>query len=90
MIERKRIEEEAASVSKPVDNPEAIVTSSPGTVLVIAFSGQEFSSASRSPVPENLRQDKSMDTSVIAFVIDKKELQEQEDDCIICRTFTRN
>ena len=25
-----------------------------------------------------------MDTSVIAFVIDKKELQEQEDDCIIC------
>ena len=57
MIERKRNEEEAASVSKPVDNPEAIVTSSPGTVLVIAFSGQEFSSGSRSPVPENLRQD---------------------------------
>ena len=59
--ERKRKEEEAASVSasvsKPVDNPEAIVTSSPGAESVMTFSSQEFSFAFASPVPENLRQD---------------------------------
>ena len=61
--ERKRKEEEAASVSasvsKPVDNPEAIVTSSPGAESVMTFSSQEFSFAFSSPVPENLRQDNS-------------------------------
>ena len=73
--EKKRREEEAASASEPVDNPEATVTSSPGAVSAMTVSDQEFTFAS--PVPENLRQDQSQDTSMI--MSDKKE-QKQEDE----------
>ena len=69
--QRKRKEEEAASasVSKPVDNIEAIATSSPGSESVMTFSSQEFSFVS--PVPENLRQDKNKDNSNSMIVSDK-------------------
>ena len=76
--QRKRKEEEAASasISKPVDNPEAIATSSPGAESEMTFSSQEFSFAS--PVPENLRQDKNENNSDSMIVSDKIERQEQE------------
>ena len=76
--QRKRKEEEAASasVSKPVDNPEAIETSSPGAESDMTFPSQEFRFAS--PVPEELRQDKNKDNSDSMIVSDKKERQEQE------------
>ena len=72
--ERKRKEEEAASASKS-GNPDAIVTSSPGAASAMTVSDREFSFAS--PVPENLRQDKSKDTSM--NVSDEIDLKEQEE-----------
>ena len=57
---QERQREKAASdslTSKPLDNPEAKATSSPGTESVMTTSGMEFSFAS--PVPENLRNDSS-------------------------------
>ena len=74
--ERKRKEEEAASASIASGNPDAIVTSSPGAASAMTVSDREFSFAS--PVPENLRHDKSKDTSL--NVSDKIEPGEQEDD----------
>ena len=76
--QQKRKEEEAASasISKPVDNPEAIATSTPGAESEMTFSSQEFSFAS--PVPENLRQDKNKNNSDSMIVSDKIERQEQE------------
>ena len=60
---RKRKEEEAASASKSVDTPEAIVSSSPGSESLVTISDLEFSFST--PVPENLRQDTSQSTSMI-------------------------
>ena len=55
--DRKRKEGEAASVSKPAGDPEAMATSSPGAESVLTASDLEFSFAS--PVPETLRHDTS-------------------------------
>ena len=66
---KKRKEEEAASATKAVDPPEAIVPSSP-----------EFSFSS--PVPENLRQesqDTSQSTSTSMIVNDNIEDRKQDD-----------
>ena len=70
--EQKHKEDETASASKAMDNPKAFVTSSPGTESAMTTSGLEFTFSS--PVPENLWQDKSNDSSMITIVGDKREL----------------
>ena len=73
--ESKRKEKEAASASKSVDNPETNATSSPGAESAMTVSDLEFSFSS--PLPENLRQDTSQDTSMI--VNDNIEHRKQDD-----------
>ena len=80
-----QIEEEgAASASKPVDNPEAFATSTPGSESVMTISSLESSLESRkfsfaSPVPESLRQHTSDEASASIILTDKKGEVEQEE-----------
>ena len=63
---------EAASASK------AIITSSPGAESAMTVSDLGFEFSFSSPVPENLRQDKSQGTSMI--LSNENDQKKQEDD----------
>ena len=88
---KRKNEEEAASASKSSVTPEASASSSPGLESVLTISGLESTSPGlesvmtisglefsfSSPVPENLRQDTSKETSMT--LDDNREHEEQED-----------
>ena len=78
--QKKNKQGAAASASKPVDNPEASATSTPGSESVMTISSLESSLESQkftfaSPVQETLRQSTSQESSMI--LSDKKEQQDE-------------
>ena len=78
--QKKNKQGAAASASKPVDNPEASATSTPGSESVMTISSLESSLESQkftfaSPVQETLRQSTSQESSMI--LSDKKEQKDE-------------
>ena len=72
---------EAASASKPVDNPEAIATSSPSSESKMTTSGMDSSLEPQfsfaSPVPEIVRHDK-INNSESSMILSDREEQKQD------------
>ena len=83
--EQKRNKEGVASTLEPVENREAVVTSTPGSdksemtisSLDSSLKSRKFSFAS--PVPEQLRHDKSPNNTASSLNLSDKKEEEQED-----------